>query len=593
MKLITRLKRNIKEIKWNIVEYYKKKEHIIIPIKNKIILVVRILFFVIFYLYILSKLNILSVSLRPWNFISFNDVEYSDIFKDLVISQISITFLTTAILSLISSIEDKHILGEKTTKILFGKYLLKFYMPMFLLYFFMIINIVLIINKENLSALVSFFILSIFILIYIITKVGSIFVSTKKYVFDIYSRYYKECEKNIIRSIPPKDYDSILLSNLKEETIKLISNNDVSYMKNITMYECLIDRLLFNIPTDVQQYHLQMIYAPSIINDFIEIIKNFIHFKDYVRAIQCYNWLLSRFNYHNLYIPYSDMNSIFPTLCNKILDYNNEFEVLDYLDWLSPIVTNIEIQQHFALTDDYSKVNLHNDLKDFKYHYDSKYFEILYEKVFLNKYLTEPEKDNCYTRLFDIFRLSAHNGCNIIRDITNYSFEFKAVKERKMPACIVGQATALLLIKTLLYKDERNFKFFLQININAEERRFAVHNILLGIMNIESLKDEKNLYCRFHGLDLDYCKQTLEKNITLLFEYTDTWFKEPAIQYIQNDYDYIKRICDRDNKKDELFFDPIIRYDKELIEQYFKTISKKYKKELKTENKKEKNYKKK
>ena len=147
-----------------------------------------------------------------------------------------------------------------------------------------------------------------------------------------------------------------------------------------------------------------------------------------------------------------------------------------------------------------------------------------------------------------------------------------------MPACIVGQATALLLIKTLLYKDERNFKFFLQININAEERRFAVHNILLGIMNIESLKDEKNLYCRFHGLDLDYCKQILEKNITLLFEYTDTWFKEPAIQYIQNDYDYIKRICDRDNKKDELFFDPIIRYDKELIEQYFKTISKKYKK---------------
>lgn len=27
--------------------------------------------------------------------------------------------------------------------------------------------------------------------------------------------------------------------------------------------------------------------------------------------------------------------------------------------------------------------------------------------------------------------MSAHNGCNIIRDITNFSFEFKEAKEEK------------------------------------------------------------------------------------------------------------------------------------------------------------------
>lgn len=231
------------------------------------------------------------------------------------------------------------------------------------------------------------------ILIYIITKVGSIFVSTKKYISLLYAKYYKECEKNIINNIPPRDYESELLINLKEETIKLISNNDVSYVKNINMYKILIDRLLFNIPKELQEYHLYMTYAPSIINDFIEIIEHFIYFKDLTRAIQYYSWLLSRLNFHNVYISHNGINHIFEDLVNKIMDFQNEYETIRYLKKIEYLITDIEIQQYYALTNDYSYTRLSDLRTKYLHHYNSKYFEIIYRNIYNNKYLSKKEKN--------------------------------------------------------------------------------------------------------------------------------------------------------------------------------------------------------
>lgn len=131
------------------------------------------------YIYIMTKLNIIIFSDNNW--IKFNDIEFKEIYNDLVIAQISSTFLTTAVLSLISSIENKHILGEKETNLLFGKRLQGFYIPMFALYIIMCINIVLLIEETSANIIVVLFFLSIYILIYIITKIGTIFVSKKIY----------------------------------------------------------------------------------------------------------------------------------------------------------------------------------------------------------------------------------------------------------------------------------------------------------------------------------------------------------------------------------------------------------------------------
>lgn len=585
-----KIKRIIEKYKWKTRNAFFKQEHRIMPILNRI-KNIFVCFFVIFaYFYLLNKSGIIIFNKNE--FIKYVTIEWNDTYKEFVITQISSTFLTTAIISLISSIEDKRILGEKEVDLLFGKKLFGFHIPMIILYITMIINICLLITSKDASIILSLFYLSIFILVYIISKVGTIFLTTKKYINYLYCKYYKECENNIIRQVAPKDYNSSLLINLKEETLILISNNDVNYIKNINMYKVLIDRLLFNRPKELQEYHLDMLYAPSIIKDYAEIIEHFIYFKDYIRAIQCYNWLLSRFNFHNIYIPYEKMNVIFEQIVNKLLDFTNEYEIKDYLKRISSIITQIELQQHYALTNDYSYVKLYEDEIKYKYHYESKYFLIIYEKIFNNKYLKKYEKINCYTELFEIFRMSAHNGCTLIRDITNYSYEYQKPKKRKMPECILGQATALLLLKTLQYKDGRNFKLFAGMNLEQKELRIAIHLVMLSIVNFESEKEYKNIFNEFCGINMDFCKKTILENSKFLFDNNEKWGVKHLINFIQEDYEYIKSYFCENVEKDDLFYDYNFKYDEELIEQYFISISNKYNKNINIFKERKKDYKK-
>lgn len=584
-----KIKHNIKKIIWNIRNWYFKNEHKIIPIANFIKNITILTFVLISFIYILYELKIITV--KDNFLIKINLIEYNSIYKDLVIAQISSTFLTTAVLSLIASIENKHIFGEKETDLLFGKKIQGFYIPMFILYITMIVNIILMINKKSSNILLIFFFISLYILIYIINKIGVIFLTTKKYTKILYYKYYKEAENNIINNILPKDYENKLLFNLKDETIGLIAEKNLSYMKNINMYKVIIDRLLFNIPKDVQKYHLDMNYTPSIIDDFIEIIEHFLYFGEIIRAIQCYNWLLSRFNFHNVYIPYGNLDYIFDDLTNKITDLKNEYEVKKYLDRLSSIITNIEIQEHYAFTNDYTYTGFPEIRQGYIHHYNSKYFERIYEKVYTNKYLSDSEKINYYTKLHEIFRMSAHNGCNIVRDISNYSFEYKESKERKMEPCIVGQATALLLLRTLKNKDERSFKLFIGMNINGNEMSFAIHCMLLSLISIKTNKMNKNIYSDYYGIDPKYCKNIIHKELNNIFTQMDLWQKDKLINQLQYDYDYIIKNCTEERKRDKLFLKGIFKFDKTLINQYFMKLGKKYNVKIKLQNYKQRNYK--
>lgn len=585
-----KIKHNIKKIIWNIKNWYFKNEHKIIPIANFIKNITILTFVLISFIYILYELKIIAV--KDNFLIKFNLIEYNPIYKDLVIAQISSTFLTTAVLSLIASIENKHIFGEKETELLFGKKIQGFYIPMFTLYITMIINIILMINEKFANLLILLFFLSVYILIYIINKIGVIFLTTKKYTKILYYKYYKEAENNIINNILPKDYENKLLFNLKDETIGLIAEKNLSYMKNINMYKVIIDRLLFNIPKDVQKYHLDMNYAPSIINNYIEIIKHFLYFGEIIRAIECYDWLLSRFNFHNVYIPCTNIKYIFDDLINKIVDLKNEYEIKEYLDSLSSIITNTELQEYYSLTNDYSHTDLSQIRLSIFIHHNNKYFEKIYDKVYTNKYLSNIEKVNCYTKLHEIFRMSAHNGCNIIRDISNYSFEYKKAKERKMPPCIVGQATALLLLRTLKNKDEYSFKLFIGMNINGEEMSFAIDCMLLSLIDIKRNKMDKNIYSEYYGINPIYCKKIIHKELDKIFTKMNLWGKDKLIKQLQYDYDYIIKNCIEEKSGDKFSIEHIFKFDKSLINQYFLKLSKKYNVKIKIQNHYSKNYRK-
>ena len=156
-----KVKRKMKKIKWNIKNWYLKNEHRIIPIAKFIKCLFMLTIVLISFFYILYVVRIISI--KEKFSIEINLIEYKQMYKDLVIAQISSTFLTTAVLSLIASIENKHILGEKETDLLFGKKIQGFYIPMFTLYITMIVNIILMINETSANILIIFFFISIYI----------------------------------------------------------------------------------------------------------------------------------------------------------------------------------------------------------------------------------------------------------------------------------------------------------------------------------------------------------------------------------------------------------------------------------------------
>lgn len=592
-KIFNKIMRQYKKYRWNLKIFYRKNEHIIYPIIYAFKTIVKAIVIAICILMVLKEFGVLSISFNKGlkNIISLNDIKFETWFIDLCIAQISITFLTTAILSLISSLEDKHILGEKTTNLIFGKLLIKFYLPMTILYICMIINIILIIKKTNANLFLIFFSLSILTLIYITDKVGSIFVSTKKYRNNLYCKYYKECEKNVIKNIPPRDYNSKILNNFKEQTLKMIFENNTDYVAYINMYKVLIDRLLFNRAKELQRYHLDMEYAPSIVNDFMEIIEHFIYIKNYDRAIQYYTWILEKFNFHNVYICYNNISHLFKVIINKVLDLNNEFEVIEYIRHIAPLITEIELQQYFALNNDYTYTNISDLSIEYIHFHDSSYFEEIYNKIFNNKYLSQSEKARCYTELFNTFRMSGHNGCNFIRDITNFSFDYKKGKNRKMLPLMLGQATTLLLLRILYNKDEENFSLFIGMNLKDEEMRFAIHTLFLSLVKIENELIYKNIFSEFCGFDIEWTKAFIKKKAEYIFNTTDRWINHNLLENLQNDYDYIVSVCEEENRKNELFLDYMLKYDIELINQYFIAISAKYNKKIKVKSKKNIEYK--
>lgn len=589
VKVYKNVKESIIQVKKRLKNFYDKNEHKIIIYGNIIKNFILTILFLVIYGILLYKSGIIEIDVRSSYFIKIMQLNYNDMYKDFVIAQIGSTFLTTAFLSLVSSIEDKYILGEKATDLLFGKRLFKFYVPTLILYILMLINIVLLYNKIYMNILVSSFYMSLIILIYLITKISYIFVSNKKYIRLLYAKYYSEYERNIINNTLMDDEDNRLLSNLKAQTKTYIANNNLEYNKNIEMYKKLIGNLFKNMSKQIQEYHLKKTYPKSIVNDFVEIIECLISKEKLDKAIECYIWLLSVFNYYEVYIIYDKMNYIFEWLANKILDFNNEYEEKSYLRKIAPIIINIEIQQYYAISNDYSYTNLNTDIINNMPQYISDYFGMLYEKIKINKYLNNKEKLNCYTEIFDIFRYSSRRSLSKIRLRAR---NFEKSKKIKMPPIIIGQATAFLLLKALLYKDEENFVGFLEMNIKPEEMRLAIHLVVLSLIKIEKTLEFKNLYSEFYDMDLKYCRKEIKKYSDRLYNANFSFsYKEDNIVYhLQEDYDYICKVFNEKNRKYSLLIDYIFKYDDKLIKQYFDYINKKYNIRTKDNKEEDKNY---
>lgn len=561
-----------KNIKKEINNFILKYDHIYIPIISKTVYFIVLISFTILLLDSLQKMNIIEVSKD--NLISLKKIKYINKFNDLFILQVSITFLITTLLSLISSIENKLIYGEKASTIIFGKNHVRLQLPIFLIYVFMIINLIFMLNENNANLFLILFISSIMLLIYIITKIGNVFITTKRQKAILLAKYYKESRYNILNNIPPRDYKSPLLSNLKEETISLIINKNMESIRYMSIYKYLINKTLNNLPKEIQKYHLNMEYAPSIIKDYLELIEHYLYIGDDIRAIQNYYWLLEKLNYFKVYIFSYQQEKVFETIVNKLSAFENQFQAIEYLSRISGLISNIELQQDYAFKNDFTYTNISNQRLNHISFQKSNFFELLYIKINDNKYLSNKEKQICYHELYDIFRMSSFLA--VFFHYNNYIIDNNSEipKKRQLEPCIVGEATSLLLLRTLCNKDIYAFNLFANMNIKNEEFSFSIHTLILSLIKIELENQNKNIYCDFYGIDITWCKKFIKDKIAAIF--TSNRF---ILEKIKEDYSYIMKICKtsiNEEKNFSIFGNFISKYDLEIIDLYFEKIFEEY-----------------
>ena len=581
-KKMKKIKQYLKEkkriIDWHLDKFTLKYDHIYIKWEYYILMVLKILIAIVSYFFILYELNIIELK----NF-AFNFIDYENYLNDLVVAQISMTFLTTAILSLISSLENKYIFGEKLTSRVFGYK--SFYLSFFILNFLMIINIVLMIKQTNASWVISIFLLSVYLLIYIVNKIGHIFLSTKKERRILLCDYYKENIDVIINMIIPRNYNSKLLVNLKEQTFKLILNKDVKYMENIGAYKIILNKSFYNYPKEIQKYYLLVGHGKTALDDMVEIIQELIINDELNRAISIYNWLLNRLDYFNIYLNSDYLNNITDEIFNKIIDLENEYKVKEYLSRISTIIYGIEKQLYFGLTNDFTYITKSRHILYYSFS-DSKYFEKIYRNIYNNKYLTDLEKKNCYIEIFEIFRMSSYYSKSTFKDITNFNPKVLRPKERELPICILGQAAALLFLTMMKNKDDKSLKLFLQMNIGEDEMYYAIHTTILTLLKIKQNNEDENIYCDYYQIDFKWCKNFIEKNFQLLYcteenkEYGNYY---NIINNLKNSYKYISQMCiekEDDFDKNFHFINYMCKYNKNLIDKYFDYIGKKFNKKI-------------
>ena len=489
---------------------YKRLALLIKPILDGI-LILLLIFGVLFIV------KIINININPLR-IEINDsINISEpVIQQLVMAQISVTFLITAVLSLVANLENVYIYGEKARNNIFKGKIITFSRVFIILIILMFFSILMMIKSQNNIHIFISVISALFILVFLTFKMIRLFLQKEEVKKELMLEYYRENVKVWKKSVPTDSYSSLKLNNLRERYLFLMLSKDIEYVEFDQIYLDLIDKLLFNNRQKLQEYYTEPITHSDLISDYIIILNNMIKVGEIDRAIQCYNKLLNMLNYYNIYIPYFELFTVFENLNMDTYNLKNEFEIRERVKKISHTSLLILRQSYICTKTDFSYTRigkLDNSLLRNVISNDifAEIYDSLYHKTKDNK-----DKLTNFLIIYDEFRMSSFYLYNKMHDITNFNWKYKRLPKMERDISIIGTVVASLLLRILKNNDEENFKLFLSMNINPNEMLFAYHVLVLSIIQAKIKKFDKNPYTDFYSMDLDKALDIISKNNIVL-----------------------------------------------------------------------------
>ena len=314
---------------------------------------------------------------------------------DLLSIQISNTLIIISIISLLSGLSEKYLLGEKHINVIFpNKSLFSLIKIFVILLILLFINIVLALkNEDKIMILLDFFCHFTFI-IYICLKMLFFYTHKNYFRTNLMCKYLSDQKKHVRKAVPLNSHSCRSIIDLKNQTIVLIEKNDNNYNYNIHTIIELIDFTLFNDKKILQEYYTEMITRSDLITSLNEIIEKLIMVDKHYEAINILVKLYSMFSYYE-FVPVYDYYLLanVEKLIDKIKYIDKESLLKEYINSIWKIVSlKIYFIFLFKYKIDFSYCRLYEyNLINMLFNRNSE-LEKIYICIIENKYLTKKEK---------------------------------------------------------------------------------------------------------------------------------------------------------------------------------------------------------
>lgn len=231
----------------------------------------------------------------------------TDINRQLVFAQLSITFIITSLFSLIITLKKEKVLGTSIYIITFAKSIFGNLILVSLTVFSMLfLNIFLYLKGELPEAVLPVFLITLGVFSFFILKI-ILFTNSPKISADKIGSIYLWENRKLIRKGVKKGFtqnfkDSKYLFNLNEDTLEKIFKKDKEYLRNFYALERITNLALYNYKLEVQEYHLHWKDTSDSIVYWINAIQELLRMELYADALNQYIRLLNLFIRHEVYI---------------------------------------------------------------------------------------------------------------------------------------------------------------------------------------------------------------------------------------------------------------------------------------------------
>lgn len=429
----------------------------------KLTLLMEIIFVVILLGSIINTLNIYNLSFFN-KYIEIIDLKDEQLARQIIFSQVSLSFLILSLLSFLTNLKKDKILGTSIYSIVFAFSIFGNLTLISLAVFGLLFaNIIMYFsNSQSIFIPNAFFITMILLSIYIL-KIIFYTNSLKKSINKISTLYYIK-NKQIIKHgmIKHQNYETPqIILNLVDDTEKKILNKDINYNINFKVYAQISNLSLINFRRTIQEnYTESSLRKNDIITFWIRQISTLIECNLLNSAIEQYNNLLRILINNRVFLNSYELNHMLNKILKQIKFNSNTGLVIQLQDQIFDSM-NLSINySYFKLNNDFSYTRLgKNDKNYILFHtVDSDFYRNYYLLVWGNKSLSEDEKRKITYEMIEkirMFAVDVDNPLNIYFNTNVKYYDILQSEEYSLDGDLelVGTPLGILLYEVISKKD--------------------------------------------------------------------------------------------------------------------------------------------